>query len=310
MQALGRQQAQYRAAHEHAMFENYLEVITSVHKDGWGPFDWRQIASNPAPAPPSFLPRHEHAAHQVAASYQAGLTDRLLGRDEDRRRELHAHVEAARGRDAFEYQAAMEQYRVAYESWQWFSNVARGVLQGDVTAYRAVLDYLAPFSDLLELGTAISLVDAQPAALAFSCIVRDADIVPNEEVKLTPAGKASHKPMVKSRYWELYQQHVCGCAIRVARDAFALLPVTRVVVNAGTPKLDARTGHMVDVTILAASVLRDAFQRINVEAADPAQAITNFDHHLKFKKASGFDPVEPITLADQFLYAAAPRHAR
>jgi hypothetical protein len=307
---IARYEEQQRAAHEVAVYENYLEVLTSVHKESWSPFDWNRIATNPPPQEPQYWGRHEGAARQAAAAYQPSLTERMLGTEASKRRELNEAIERARYADANEYQAAMEQHRAALASWQWYGTVARGMLQRDVAAYKAVLDYLSPFDDLQELDTTVSLEEAEPDVVVFTCLVKDAEVVPSEEIKLTASGKISTKDMPKGRYWELYQDHVCGCAIRVARDTFALLPVPRVVVNVATPALDRSTGHIQPTTILAVSFLREVLARLNIDACDPSDSMVNFDHRMKFKKTTGFDPVEAITTSDQFVRAQAPSKKR
>jgi len=118
------------------------------------------------------------------------------------------------------------------------------------------------------------------------------------------------KEMPKIRYWALYQDHVCGCAIRIARDGFALLPIPRVVVNVATASLDTSTGHLTPTMILAVSFLRDALGRLNIDACDPSDAMVNFDHRMKFKKTSGFEAVEPTSASEAWMRSQAPSKRR
>jgi hypothetical protein len=231
----------------------------------------------------------------------------MFGGERTKRAEFAAVVEGARAADTLDHQAAVEAHRAAILSWQWYVRVANGINARDVGAYRAALDEIKPFEELRDVGVTVNLDEVQPNAIAFRATVRDMGIVPEHEMKLTATGKASQKAMPKGRAMEIYQAYVCGSCFRVAREAFAVLPVPRVLLNVRVTTLDASTGHKVPVVILGASVLRETASRINFERCDPAEALTHFDHRVSFKKSTGFEPVEPITFEDQFVHDAGKR---
>lgn len=74
-------------------------------------------------------------------------------------------------------------------------------------------------------------------------------VVPKQIKTLTARGKLSVKNMPRTRFCELYQDYVCGCALRIARELFSFLPLSRVAVHVQTDVLDQATGHMVQQTI-------------------------------------------------------------
>ncbi|XXX80089.1 hypothetical protein WMF30_15080 [Sorangium sp. So ce134] len=296
--AVERMQDQQRAAYEVALFENYLQVIVSVHKECWNPWDWRQIAAAAPPPAPVYAGRHEAAAQHALQNYEPSVTEKLFKQDTKRRQTLAEDVGRARQQDQAEHHMALQQHQQAMAQWQWYSHVAQGVLSQDLDAYKAVLEYLSPFDELSELGIVVSLAEVQPGGVAVTCAVRDQEIVPTEERRLTAAGKLSVKAIPAGRYWELYQDHVCSCALRVAREIFGLLPVARVVVNVSTELLDASTGHKGPMTILGVNFVRPTFERLNLDMLDPSNAMTNFVHKMSFKKTKGFSAVSPLTLAE------------
>jgi hypothetical protein len=51
---------------EVALYENYVELLTTIHAAVAPVLDWNQIAISPAPPPPPYLSRREQAARQVA----------------------------------------------------------------------------------------------------------------------------------------------------------------------------------------------------------------------------------------------------
>ncbi len=54
-----------RAANEVALFENYLDVLVSVHKDGGEAWDWRAIGVATAPPEPPRATARENAARHA-----------------------------------------------------------------------------------------------------------------------------------------------------------------------------------------------------------------------------------------------------
>ena len=175
------------------------------------------------------------------------------------------------------------------------------MLARDARAYPTVLQLSGAFDELTTFQVQVALTATEPDAIAFTCSIMDDQMVPREEVKLTASGKLSTKELPAGRYWALYQDHVCSAAIRVAREAFAVLPVSRVVVNIGPVRLNSSTGHREPVNFLAVHFARESFGRINLANIDPSDSMKNFHHRMKFKKTTGFEPVAPITLDEQWI---------
>ena len=107
--------------------------------------------------------------------------------------------------------------------------------------------------------------------------------------------------MAAGKYWALYQDHVCSCALRIARETLAVLPVSRVLVNVRATRLDSSTGHPGVVTLLGVNIVREILGRLNLATIDPSDSMKNFPHRMKFKKTAGFEPVEPVTTDEQWV---------
>lgn len=101
--------------------------------------------------------------------------------------------------------------------------------------------------------------------------------------------------MPRTRFCELYQDYVCGCALRIARELFSFLPLSRVAVHVQTDVLDQATGHMVQQTILSVCMPRAILSQINFKAADPSEAMSLFPHRMGFKKTKGFIGIKPLS---------------
>jgi hypothetical protein len=292
-----------RALTEAATFENYLTLIVSLHKDCSDPWKWHTLVETPPPERPTRLSAREQTALRARDGYKPGLAQRIFGDAKRERSRLDQAVTTAKNADDGAYQQAVSKFEMGYTLWQTRKSLGARIVAAERTAYREALDHAGAFEELDSYDTKVSVTAVEDDAIALHCEITDPEIVPTEEVKLTAGRKLTTKTMAVGRYWDLYQDHVCSCALRVARETLAVLPITRAVVSVGTKKLDTSTGHQRLVTLITVMCSREVLQSLNFSAIDPSDAMTNFPHRMKFKKSSGFEPVEPIALDEGWVSA-------
>jgi hypothetical protein len=241
-----------RAAHEVNQFENYLELLVSLHKDCGDDWGWPSTAKVGAPPLPSRGDRHESAEAAEMQAYKPGFFEKLFGGDKKRLALLANAVERGRDADHAEHMEAVREHQAMHALWSTRKMLASRVLAGEVAAYSEALEHAAAFEELAAFRTRIAVAAAEPDVVALLCELGSDELVPTEEVKLTAAGKLSTKAMPAGRCWALYQDHVCSCALRIANETFAVLPISRVIVNIGTVQTNTSTGHRELATLLAA----------------------------------------------------------
>ncbi len=289
------------AANEAASFENYLEVIVSLHKECSDTWNWLTIYNSGPPTAPVRSGARANAAELALQNYRPSFFQKLFGGDKKIVASLTEAIPQARTLDETEYLDSYRNYEQLFGDWASRRNLAARMLSKDTSAYQDALKLAEAFDELADLHTTVTLAAANGEAVAFTCHMTDQDVVPNEEFKLTATGKLSSKAMPAGKYWGIYQDHVCSLAIRTACEAFAVLPVNRAIVNVVTTQPSRVTGHQEQITILGAHFNRKGMAAINLEAIDPSDAMRNFPHRMKFKKTAGLDPVQPITLDEQWV---------
>lgn len=299
--AQDRHREQLEAANEVAQYERYVDLLLSLHKECSEPWNWPALAVARQPVAALRSNANELAVQSVLDAYTPGFSERLFGGAKRRRAELEASVARARQRDDSDYGAVIEQYQRDHAFWTSCRAVGERIVAGDVCAYGDALLIAGAFQELLAFGTRVEIVGVWPDAMAFACEITDDELIPSEEVSLTSKGKLSTRSMAKGRYWALYQDHVCSAAIRVGREALAVLPVRRVVVNIGPIRTNPATGHREPVTYLAALFTHENLGRINLHQIDPSDSMANFPHRMRFKKTSGFEPIERMTLDENWV---------
>jgi hypothetical protein len=178
--------------------------------------------------------------------------------------------------------------------WQWFHDVAEGVRAGNLQACDAVLQHLGPFQQLRELGGSIRVSMQHDWCVEAWLLANRAEVIPVDEPTVTAAGRAGRRKIPAARRQEIYQDHVCSAALRIARETFALLPLPVVFVHVADVRVDPATGHEGYVPVLSAAFDRESFAALNLDGVDPSRAVESFDHAMAFTKSQGFAPVTPL----------------
>lgn len=195
-----------RAMHEVEVYENHLEVISSVHKECSELWDWEAIRASEPPARPEKSHRHEEEAQSQLDNFKPGVADKLLKRTEARREELRKGVETARQLDEQDYQEALKNYEQDYAEWEKTRNLANRIIAGDPEAFIEAIRQVDPFSEISELGSSIEF-QANDASLIEAAIhVNSEEVIPRQVKTLTKSGKLSVKNMPKGKFFELYQE--------------------------------------------------------------------------------------------------------
>lgn len=289
---IAKMQENERAAYEVQVYQNHIDLLLSVHKECGEIYDWAEIEHSEPPAKPERLNQHEDAAKLNLSSLKIGLSDKLLGRGDAKKKQLLDAIEDATRLDEKEYQDALTSYQNEYEEWQTVTKLSTKILSGDMAAYIEVIKKVDPFSDIKGPGSSYKINVDSKTMLTATLSVNGENVIPTEVKSLTKSGKLSIKAMPKNKFYEIYQDYVCGSSLRIARELFALLPIDMIIVNAFGSLLNKKTGHIEDTPILSMAVPRKTFDMLNFENLDPSDSLNNFVHNMNFKKSNGFGPVE------------------
>ncbi|MBP5606033.1 MAG: DUF4236 domain-containing protein [Ruminiclostridium sp.] len=262
---------------------NYIDVIKSVHKECDEDTDWNAILNTAPPFVKGQKGPRETEAEKALSAYKPGLADRLFNKDDAKRDELTNSVAEARKADEQDF-----------SDWQESHKLAQRVIDGDIDAYYEAIKEADPFDDLLDFGSEFEFGTDDPSIMEVEFCVKSDNVIPTTTVTQLKSGKLSEKEISKSAYNELLQDYICSCAIRVARDTFALLPVGGVVIHAVDKVLDTSTGNDEEVTVVSVLFEREKFEKTNFDRIDPSDFVNSFECNMKFTKTSGFKPVKRL----------------
>lgn len=288
-----KQQVLADALQDYESYTNYINVLQSVHKGDIEPIDWELILEEPQPEKPTLHNKHEEQAKLARSRYVPSFFDKLFGRTKKKIEHLDRDITIGISRDKSIYDGELKRHTEALNDWSKLRLISKGVLNGVSEAYRDALEYFDPFSEISSLGSRLNL-RINTDHLEVDLHINNTDIIPNYVLTLTSTGKLSRKNMPVSRFHELYQDHVCSCVLRIAREAIAHLPIKFVVVNAIGNLLNSRTGRVEEQAVVSVAVYPETLQYINFKSIDPSECMNNFIHNMKFSKTTGLMAVEKI----------------
>ena len=287
-----------KAAFEVLKFETTVETLKSIHKECSNICNWEDIKASLPPSQPSPEHHNEIKAQNTLDNYKPNFFEKLFKIDNWRRTKLTAEIEKARQLETDKFNIATAEYTKQHEEWQRLQELAVGVLARDGKAYLEAIEIIAPFQEIKDLGTDISFQIVNDSTIVATPHVHAKNIIPAEIKTLLKSGRLSIKEMPTTKFNALYQDYVCGCATRIARELFALLPIKMVIINIIGDLLNTRTGYIEKQPILSAAIPRKTLESLNFDAIDPSDSMENFVHNINFKKKEGFSTIEIINPAN------------
>ena len=271
-------------------YNEFIKMLTSVHKNCSETYNWQHILQEEEPAKPINKKLNEQAALFASSYYKPSIIDKIFSLEKNKRKKLALSVENAIKADELQYHNAEKQYIEDLEDWKTIQKIAKGILAEDSIAYINALEFFNPFTNISELGSKTNC-SFNNGFMTINIFVNSSDVIPDYILSYTSTGKLSNKKMPISKFNELYQDYICSCAIRVAREAFALLPINYTHVNAIADMLDSSNGRIYPQPILSCKFVAENMKRLNYESIDCSDAMRNFTHVMNFSKLNGFTPI-------------------
>lgn len=153
--------------------------------------------------------------------------------------------------------------------WQYYHAMAPKVLSGDIDTYLQLICEVNPLNDLLAYGGNFEFGTDNPSKIEVEFTV-------NEN-----ALSSVKRQLISTAYNNLLQDYICSVCIRIARDMFALLPVTHTLVHA------VLSGN----TVISVDFDRENLSKVKFGYGDPSDTLSLFKHNMNYNDRSGFAPV-------------------
>lgn len=302
-------EAQKQAAKEAAQleveaFEALIEELTSIHRECIDDVDWPRLAKEAPPTQPTPETPDRKRSTRLRAELAAfkpgfferlfGLTSRRLSIEAQLRRAIEAE-KAEERRVEEENEAATQAWQEAMAAWEYSRDLARRVLEGNQEAFAEAVRSTECLEELMAtLGQSKLQVTFDEDRAELTIQVDEKSVVPEQQKSLTAANKVSSKNMPVARRMEIYQDYVCGAALRAGREIMAVTPVEAVLVHVQANVLITATGREELRDILSVICTREAFARINWDKVDASDLVESLTHRMKVTRGKGFVPIERL----------------
>lgn len=276
-------------------WEEYVYILQSLHKNCTEPIDWNQIKNTKKPIKPTKHSQNETFAQNKLNNFKPSVFDKLFGSTQKKINRLKGLLHEAKDKDEKENDILHNYYLEELRNWEELQEMSIGIKNKDTNSYKNALKYFNPFSDIAELGTKISFT-FESNIINIDLHVNSYEVIPSYELKQTSTGKLSKKDMPKTKFNELYQDHVCSATIRIAREVFAYLPIEFARINAVSKIINSKTGHLEEQPILSVLFPPQTIDNLNLDTIDPSDSMQNFVHNMNFNKTRGFEIVKKVEL--------------
>jgi hypothetical protein len=279
---------------EYEEYQEYYNMLKSLHGDCSKPVDWNEILNSKEPNKPRKYKKHENNAKQEKDNFKPGLIDKIFKRAPKKIIQLDQQISNASVKDKQAYEGKVTEWEGRCKEWKEKVKLANKIIEGDPETKLKVIEMNNPFSEISGLGTEVVFVFTEDSPPKITVKSHGEEVIPTELKTLLQSGKLSIKKMPKGQYNELYQDHVCSVALRVANETFSILPDEFLIVNVVDKLLNTKTGHKEELAILSVGISRETLGSINLKRIDPSDCMENFVHNMSFKKLKGFTAVDQL----------------
>lgn len=260
-------------------YEAYVNMLTSVHLECEENINWYEIASEDISYLKNGGPNVTEVQNELA-NFKPTFRDKLFNRVEAKKALIEQKLDKAQSLD-----------KETFLKKQKIKNISSNVINGDFESWIIALDEFDPFDDIKDFGSEIEF-NIQNNELEIQLSVGNEKVVPTEVVSLTSTNKISRKKMGKTKYLALYQDYVCSCVIRIAREVFAILPTEKILIN--VYDFSQADEPYEKGCILSTRIYRHDLTNLDFEYIDCSDTIETFEHNMKHLKTKGFRLVEEL----------------
>ncbi|MFC4403280.1 DUF4236 domain-containing protein [Gracilibacillus xinjiangensis] len=263
-------------------FESHIEMLTSVHEEVSDTINWEEVAELPRPFSENEDGPNVMEIKDTLSNYKPSWRDKLFNRKEAKIKHWESQIPNAEQNDI-----------ALIKKWEDTRDIADRMILKNFTAMEDAIEQIYPFEDIIDLGSTITYeFDPNGDRVSVRLNVENKNAIPEQNLSLTKTGKLSRRAMPKGKYFQLYQDYVCSCVLRIAREFFAITPVDQVKINVYD---EATADDNTDFgCILSANIYRNQIKNMEFNNIDCSDTIELFEHNMKFLKTKGFKFIEEV----------------
>jgi len=275
-------------------YEEYVNYLISLHKSSSESLNWESLMAAPEPKLPLRKSDNQLIAESACRSFKPSLIDKLLGQGKQKHRELMDKAQKARQEDDLIYNFTLKEFKSDLIDWTKIQSVSKGVTSRDPASYEEAIEFFTPFFPVTVLGVLLEY-EASDEVIIISLGINAKDIVPDFVPNQLTSGKIKLQDMQDLDFFRLFHSFLCSCALRIARETFALLPVKHVLLNVYEHNVSHPPDAKSTRAILSVKFNEQLFSNVDFDSEDCTALVKLFPHNITFSASGGFGDVDLIT---------------
>jgi len=258
-------------------YDEYLSSLLSVHKASSERIDWASFSLAPHPKLPVKESKKQFEAEYNYQTYEPTFLDYITLQHRKKMGDLLDKIELAKHADDLIYNAILKEFRNEAQDWKKIQAITNGIREGEVAAYQKAIDFFDPFAAISLPGIQV-LCETFNDHIIVNLHLNAAKVIPDYVINRTADGRLSNTLLNVSDYNRLLHDYACGCALRSAREIFALLPVNFVSVNIVAELVNSSIAETQRKTILSIKFDQENLRKLDFNTMNCQALLAVFSH--------------------------------
>lgn len=267
-------------------YEYLMFIIKNIHKFSAEIVDWNNVKQIAEPFNINDLGPNATLEKQKIDEYEPSIIEKTFKSKLEKKHEYFKSKMID----------AMKKDEDIHNSWRSLIDLSNLILKGHINSYFKAIMLISPFEDLLDLGIDFEFGTDDPNIMHVEYVIDSSKIIPYYKLsaKMGVLNKANFD---REEYNLLIRDYVISCAIRIARDLFAIIPIDKASVHIVDHKFNIKTRQSEKITAFSINIDKKNLESIDIELNSPINIINNFNYNINFDVYDGFSNVNRVSMA-------------
>lgn len=269
-------------------YEYLMFIVKNIYKFSIDIIEWSEVKRIPEPFNINELGPNALIEQSIIDAYEPSLVEKAFKSKLDKKKEDFK----------LKLRDAMQKDEDIYNAWRELIDLAEDILKGRVSSYFKAIKIINPFEDLLELGIDFEFGADDSNVMHVEYVIDSREIIPYYNLTSSKIGVLNKSNFSREEYNNLVRDYISGCAIRIARELFALIPIKEVIVHIVDHKFNTNSRINEKLTVLSADIKRELIEDLDIDKLTPSEILEVFKYNMNFNDYDGLQITNRIIVAD------------
>lgn len=268
-------------------YEYLMFIVKNIYKFSNDIIEWNEVRRIPEPFNINELGPNALIEQSLIDAYEPSLVEKAFKSKMDKKKE---HFK-------LKLREAMQKDEYIYNAWRELIDLAEDILKGSISSYFKAIKIINPFEDLLELGIDFEFGADNSDVMHVEYVIDSRKIIPYYKLTSSKMGVLNKSNFSREEYNNLVKDYISGCAVRIARELFALIPIKEVIVHIVDHKFNTDSRINEKLTVFSADIKRELIENLDIDKLTPFDILENSKYSINFNEYDGLQITDRITSA-------------